>query len=376
MNQKKIIVYPYDDQFTPVLRHRELLRDYEIVGLVAPKGWGLSGKDAGEADRGGYLGILVASDFDDSLDRCDAVLFCESRTGLEFEKYFMPKVLKAISDGKDIIFTFSLKQDIYDKIFTECDAHGVDFKYYHHPEPQEASQAMAGEGELLFYDIDVPVIFVLGIGERAHKFEIQLALRENITKMGYKVSQVGTRGYCELLGFHSFPSFMYGHAMSEINKIVSFNHFIKNLENEERSDLIIIGVPGGIMPFNNRMPNRFGILAYEVSQAVTPDSAVFSCHYSEYKADYFNKMADTLRYRLGCKVDCYNMSNVMVDWTNSKYEKRIIYTSLDSRFIDEKLKNYDQLDIPVFNVLNDKGAAGIFDCLINKLAEYGETECL
>ncbi len=375
MRRDKIIVYPYDDQFTPVFRHRELLKDYEVVGLVSPRGWGLTGRDAGEADNGSPLGLFITSDFDGSMDICDAVLFSESRTQPEFRQYFMPKVMSAIEAGKDILFTFPLKNDICNEISRACDTHGVDFKYYHYPEPRKALQGIFSEDELLF-DIDTPVIFVLGTGERTNKFEIQLALRENIMKMGYKVSQIGTRGYCELLGFHSFPRVMFGNAISEISKIVSFNRFIKGLERDEHPDVIVIGVPGGIMPFNNRLPNRYGILAYEVSQAVTPDSTVYSCHYSEYTPEYFSKMNDTLKYRLGCKVDCYNMSNNIFDWVASKYEGRMVYTSSNSRFVDEKLRAYEQLGLPIFNVLNSEGAVRMTDCLINKLAEYGETECL
>jgi peptide maturation system protein (TIGR04066 family) len=373
MCKHKIVVYPYDDQFTPVLRHQDLLQDYEVVGLVSPKGWGLTGRDAGEADNGSPLGISVTSDFEGSLECCDAVLFSESRIQLEFRQYLMPKVMKAIEAGKDILFTSSLTDDLCNEILKACTDHSVDFIYY--PETRGVSRGIAGDDDLLC-DIDTPVIFVLGTGERTNKFEIQLALRENIMKMGYKVSQVGTREYCELLGFHSFPRFMFGDAISETSKIVSFNRFIKGLERNECPDVIIIGIPGGIMPFNNSLPNRFGILAYEVSQAVTPDSTVYSCYYSEYTPEYFSKMIDTLKYRLGCKVDCYNMSNNIFDWVISRAEGRIAYTSSNSRFIDEKLKAYEQLELPVFNVLSSEGIARMVDCLINKLSEYGETECI
>ncbi|HEX2925349.1 MAG TPA: TIGR04066 family peptide maturation system protein [Ruminiclostridium sp.] len=267
MSKTKIIVYPYDDQFTPILRRRELLRNYEVVGLVSPRGWGLNGRDAGQADNGSPLGLSITSDFDGSLELCDAVLFSESRTQLEFEQAFKPKVMKAIETGKDILFIFPLKEEIRNEISKACATRGVNFKYY--PEIRLAPQRIFGEDDLAL-ELDTPVIFVLGTGERTNKFEIQLALRENMMKMGYKVSQVGTRGYCELLGFHSFPGFMFGNGISEISKISSFNRFIKGLEGDECPDVIIIGVPGGIMPFNNRLPNRYGILAYEVSQAVTP----------------------------------------------------------------------------------------------------------
>ncbi len=106
--------------------------------------------------------------------------------------------------------------------------------------------------KLEIQEIKTPVIFVMGVGENAHKFEIQLSVRENLFNMGYKVSQVGSRNYCEMFNFHSFPEFMYSNMYSETEKIKLFNNFIKNIENQENPDVIIIGIPGTIMRINNK----------------------------------------------------------------------------------------------------------------------------
>lgn len=375
MDKDRIIVYPYDAQFCPILRHKELFENYEIVGLVSPMGWGFIGKDAGDVDDGKHLGMLISNDFDKSLELCSTVLFSESRTPLDFEKYIMPNVLKCVEARKNIIFTISITNDVYNTILNKCTEHGVSFRYYNYRDEQVFPPKIGPYDEVL-YDIQTPVIFVLGTGDRTNKFEIQLALRDEIQKMGYRLSQIGTRAYCELLGFHSFPSFMYSSNISEIHKIILFNCYVKNIEKEESPDVIIIGIPGGVMPFNNTLTNKFGVLAYEVSQAVTPDTSVFSCHYADYKEEYFTRMMDSIRFRLGCKIDCFNISNVMFDWSNSNNEKRMIYTSLDAVLMDEKLKIYKELDTPVFNVLNSKDAVHMAQCLINMLSEYAQSECI
>ena len=179
-----------------------------------------------------------------------------------------------------------------------------------------------------------------------------------------------------MLGFHSFPKFMYDGAIPETNKIVLFNHLVKKIEKEEQPDVIIIGIPGGIMPFNNNLVNHFGIIAYEVSQAVAADSAIFSCHYAEHYSDYFTKLSDLIKYRLGCEINCYNMANVSFDWSNSKYENKMLYTTLDSNFIDEKITDYKTLSTPVFNVHNSRGAGEMAEYIINTLSEYGKTACI
>ncbi|EPR11661.1 TIGR04066 family peptide maturation system protein [Ruminiclostridium papyrosolvens] len=375
MENKKVLIYPYDSGFTPILRHRQFLVGYEIVSLVSPGGWGLKGRDSGDADKSGHTGLNVTADFDEALELCDIVMIVDSEKHLDFQKYIMPKVFTAAEHGKDITVTAQLRDEDLKTISQKCKEAGVGFKYLNYPENHKKFPTITVENEFL-YNINTPVVFVLGIGERTSKFEIQLSLREKFLSEGYKVSQIGTRGYCELLGFHSFPEFMFNGTLPETNKIVFFNHLIKKIENDEQPDVIIIGIPGGIMPFNNNLTNRFGILAYEVSQALPSDSAIFSCHYAEYDNNYFKGLSDLVKYRLGFEVGCYNISNVMFDWVNSKQENKNIYTTLDSTYIDEKLNLYSKMEIPVFNVQNTDSAGNMSEHIISKLADYGNAQCI
>lgn len=375
MKRHRTLIYPYDLECCPIVRHKKIIKEYEIVALVSPRGWGMTGKDGGTADYSSKMGLVISSDFEGNLSLCDTVLFCKSDKPLDFESIVMPKISQAIEAKKNIIISSSIKKELFDIISRKCAQNGVDFKYFGTLIKQQEFQEIPHEGEFI-HDIATPVIFVMGIGERTNKFEVQLSLRENIRKMGYIISQIGSREYCELLGFHSFPVFMYNKEISETNKIVLFNHYVKRIEMEENPDLIIIGVPGGIMPYNNNLTNRFGVLAYELSQAVTPDSTIFSCHYNEYLEEYFIKMVESVRSRLGCKVNCFNISNVVFDWNNSKEWRKESYISLDSEYVDKKMQDYAAYNQSIFNVLNHKDAQKMSEYIVNILAEYGETQCI
>ncbi|MCS4481257.1 TIGR04066 family peptide maturation system protein [Clostridium botulinum] len=187
--------------------------------------------------------------------------------------------------------------------------------------------------------IQTPIIFVLGTGDRSGKFEIQLCLRENLMQMGYKVSQVGSRNYCELMDFHSFPQFMYSTEITEEEKVIYFNNFIKDIELNDNSDVIIIGIPGGIMPFNDKYTNGFGILAYEISQAVKPDAAVFTTLYEDYNKEYFESIDNTIKYKFGFEIDCYNLSNIQFDWMKFENLNEQFYITLDYNFISKRKIN-------------------------------------
>ena len=117
VNKKEtLLVYPYDIHFTPIIRHKNLLESFIIIDPVSPNGWGYSGKDAGIIDGGNKINLNIQTDFDKQLFSCDTVLFTESETKINFENELYPEIKKAISKGKNIIITHSLKNDIQKEI--------------------------------------------------------------------------------------------------------------------------------------------------------------------------------------------------------------------------------------------------------------------
>lgn len=371
---RKLMIYPYDDEFNPVLKHKDLLEGYRISEVVSLKGWGFCGKDAGITNARDKLGFLVTNEFADRLNQCDAVLFCETRIPVDFDKIILPKVDLAAKYGKSILFAAKLEGQDYDEVLRKCNENNVDFKYFHNG-GKVWDDGNIGRFEESLLDIFTPVIFVFGTSQRTNKFDIQLSLRKSFMDKGYRVSQIGSRNYCELLGFHSFPSFMSSNR-SEDSKILMFNRYVKEIELTEAPDVIIIGIPGGVIPFNTKFTNKFGIFAYEVSQAVTPDASIFSSLYNEYRAEYFSMLSASVKYKLGYDIDCFNLSNNIFDWIDSDYNGKEVYVTVSADIVDEKLKDFDKLDTPVGNVLNDDSAERMAEFLMDKLAGYAETECV
>ncbi len=363
-------IYPYDLQFTPLLRHKEMIKDFDIIRVISPFCWGLCGKDAGFADRGPDLGILVESDFDQAISDCDTVVFVESEYPFDYETALLPKIRKAILAGNDIAMARALKKEQYDELKELCGRAGVSFTYYH---AMEWIKVEFTPRELKYHRIhknSVPVIFVSGDGERTRKFEVQLSLREKFLQEGYLVSQIGSREYCELLGFHSLPLFLW-EERSETEKIYLFNQYVKNIEIHEHPDVIIIGIPGGIMAQSDQNSTFFGITAYEISNAVAPDAAVFCTYYAGWKPAYFEKMCEVIKYRLGCVADCFVLSNARIDWNGSAD------TANDSRFyhigqrkVEQRKAELSEVSPPVFDILQQEDREKVAGLLLDKLMEY------
>lgn len=366
MNSKeKLLIYPFDIQSSPIVRHANLMGNYELTGIVSPNGWGFSSKDAGSVDGGEDIGINVNSSFNELIVSVDTVLFMESYNELDIKKLVYSKIQVAADKGKNIICTLNLEDELFKEINEKCMSKGKYFKYYSPSKGLNKCSDTCNLDSLL--EITVPVVFVLGVAERTHKFEIQLSLRENLIEAGYKVSQVGSRHYCEMLGIHSFPDFMYSTCLPETKKIILFNNYIKKIEIEEKPDIIVIGIPGGLMPFNKEFNNNFGIFAFEISQAIFPDIAIFSTLYGDYLPIYFEKISLSIRYRLGFEADFFNLSNNSFDFKGSQFAKSMQYLTVDSELVDVKKQNFKKNNISVTNILNQEDAKALTDNVIKKL---------
>lgn len=366
--RKKLIIFPFDSQVSPIVRHKSLLENMDIVGVVSPKGWGYDGQDAGRIGRGTALGLEVTSDFDAALDLCDTVYFTESYKTIDLDIFVYPKIFKAIEKGKNIICSVPIENSVYDEISAACKNTGVDFKYYNSLKYLDKYNFQESLPEKLLI-IKTPVIFIAGLGENVHKFEVQLALRENFLDIGYRVSQIGSRNFCELLEFHSFPAFMYSKGLSESDKILLFNRFVKQIESNEKPEIILIGIPGGIMPLSEKFTCKFGITAFEVSQALKPDAAVL-CTYYENETSYFNEISKAVRYKFGFPVDCHVLSNIMIDYDKSKRMNKMSISTVDCGFINEKITSYTGLNEPVYNILDKDNMQAMSKYIIDKLSEY------
>lgn len=362
---QKALVYPYDSEFSPVLRHKSLLCNLDVVKLVSPRGWGFTGMDASAADGGDTLGIKIEDNFEMAIEECDTLLLVDSICSLAFEKYIMPKVRIAAGMVKNIICTRSLNSDEVKEIEHICRETGSQFKCYIKEGKSEFE--IIAENRV---QIETPVVFVAGTGERSDKFEVQLSLREELIKRGYSVCQIGTRSFCELLGFHSMPDFILGTQIKESQKVCYFNHYIKQLETREKPDIIIIGIPGGIMPINDLFSNQFGIIMYEISQAVQPDYSILCSHNEEHDLSFYKEISEGVNHKFGFNIDCHIVSHIKIDWMESQNSKVLSYLSLDKGYIDSEIRHIDTSDIQIMNIYADGGPSQLTESVINRLSDY------
>jgi len=356
---EKAAIYPYSESYEPFVRHQQLIHKMKVESLISPIGWGLK-DDCVKTNKGK---LKVTDDFNSGIEKCSAVWFVDDAYISLSEEIIKKRLFEALQQDKKIIFTRDSGSEFNKKIRKIIPSGReivIGAKKYD----------FIKDDRKVYYDINTPVIFILGITENTDKFEVQVGLREQLIKKGYVVSSVSTRSDSTILGMHDFPNFMFDVCISETDKILSYNHFVKKIEWDENPEVIIIGIPGGVFPISKIKPNYFGITAFEISSALTCDYAVLCSSYLDYSKDlnYFSKISNGISEKLGFIIDYHHIAARTYDkLLELPIDVSSSWLTLDESFIERKVRSYNINN--VYNLRSYSAIERLADSIIEKLSE-------
>ena len=350
--KKKLLISPLDINTTPIVRYRDLLQNYTLVGAVAPTGWGYENKDVNFIDGGQETAFTVNNDFEEKIKECDSVLFNFSNHGTNLSKYLKPQIELASNMGKEVLISDSCNSENKKNIEEFKNLNNVTI----------LNNIVSMEKTTVYkelFNINTPIVLVVGLGERCNKFETQLSVKEYFEQSGYNVCLIGSKGYSKLFDSEVIPSFLFDNQYDIEEKIYLFNHYVKELERTKAPDVFVIGIPGGIMPFNQKETNHFGVLSYIASNAFRADAVVMNLYFDFYTDEYFKEMYSYCKYKYDFNVICHVIANTKYDLNLENIEEYLTFLSLDSRFtvsnISEKLKTKRN----IYNVFKDRTESNI-----------------
>lgn len=333
---KKLMVYPFTKETCPIARFRHLLEGYELISAVPPKGFDWERRDACELDGGSPTGIILGESFLDELELCDAVMlnygkYISEKEKVKYEAYIRDSEKELVSF--DQVPILNENEEIYP--------------------------------DMPLIEIPVPVIMVMGQGENCQKFEIQLGLREAFKRECYRVSQLGTKAFSGLFGFRMLPS------VPEVplwKKVYLYNKLFRETYEKEKPDVIIVGVPGGIMPVNSYKYEFFGETAFALASAARPDFTVLSFYFVQPTEGYFELLRQYVRFHLGVGQVCFHASNTK--YIEDDSVRQLSYLTLQSSFVLDKI-NQNGFDISSnpFNALIPESCKPVYQSIIEKLQQ-------
>lgn len=365
MKIKTATIYPYSKDDVQLIRYAHLLTEIMPVKAVSPPGWGLCGSDATKIDGGKAQGIQITDDLEKALKKTDVLIVTS------FANYFG----KTGNLGDTCKLAIQMKKPV---ILLYPPETKEDENYIKQVKQQNLLYWMAEKNDNYIIEIskyhycselDSPVVFITGEGPLTGKFETQLGIRHEFLKRGYKVSQIGSRPFCELFGFHSLPGFLFHGGLDEIQKIISLNYYVKGIEKNENPDVFIVGIPGGIMPIVQQIHNNYGILHVEIGAALEPDIIVHNLYSSEHTTSYLEKTAHLIEGRLGTRTDCFILSNTIIDYSTIN-ETGEFRTVTFPKMYDKPIPNR----IPVLPILLPNTFSLATDILLSTLEDYGAVQ--
>jgi peptide maturation system protein (TIGR04066 family) len=229
MKNYKIAIYPYNSEIDPFLEYSYFLQSqYAIKAIIFPKGWGY-------ANKSNNVKNFCAKNLTayESLKEMDDTINCIFIPEFELTEQFqcdminnisgvLPNIVKIICAARLTDFNLSKIKELCARTNGKCEFEyrnemasdfGYDLKISSHNEIFDET----------LDDIPVPIIAVVGMWEKVDKFYTSLTIRDIFLNNGYKVSQIGSRNYCEIMGFHSFPRFMLNPEIDEVKKVILFN---------------------------------------------------------------------------------------------------------------------------------------------------------
>ncbi|RRJ67111.1 TIGR04066 family peptide maturation system protein [Paenibacillus oralis] len=344
--RKKLAIYPFFEELMPVLQYKNKIRDYELVYAITPTGWE-SFSESGEFSE--YI--------------------CSE------ERFYSENLIHSIDIFLLCLPMFQINSSIYHRIITLAEQYGKQIIYEIELEPI-IKELFKGQGICLnpelsditpsteIVSIDVPVIMILGLGENCEKWRIQLDLRDFFHLKGYRASLISSNPISQLLGFHTLPSSLDNKGLIFSQQVQNLNSFIKKIELKEKPDVIILGVPGGILKYSNSVPNGYGYLPFLISNAVTPDLSILSLYGGNYTEQNIQEIKSTCYYRFGVVVNYFHISKKICDYNFET--KRINYYSVDNSYLVENIVKPQQ-NKNTFNISDSTSTQMVFEMIIQEL---------
>lgn len=351
-----IIIYPFCAELLPVVRHfNDLQNRYSIFKLVSLPGTGLVGHDAAFACNFPETGFTVEEKIDFSDPSWEAILLVRTLDSEVFSQSNLVRMAKKAFDaGKKVVYLDNHATNVPKEIVAMVASNPLRSCIY----TNDLDNTVNNRIDESFCQFDIPVLLVGGLLTEADVFEVLLGLVSNMKKDGLRPMVFARHPICKMFGFHSVSWIFDRTDLTEAQKISEMNFYVKDCENTERPDLILLEAPDAVIRFSDVYPNGFGIQSYMMSLAVRPDSFICCIPFDLADSSYINVLSNDFLIRLGTPINIAHISNVVVDSADLLQTRN--FSCVHTALIEVQRKIGKTLlapPIPLIDAVTDSGVA-------------------
>lgn len=343
-------VFPYNQNAQSIIDNTSLLVDGTLNQVISFK------QDSNLlANISKETGIMTSANFESAVkgSHYDSIVFLDNIDSFTEQGYL--KALRLATDcNKKIFLSNFLRKEL--KLSNYCNLNILERDIPCTPDFSINK----------LYEIDVPIICVAGFGENTDKFDIQLSLTSYYKNLGYNVATICSNPLGCLFGMYTIPAAMFEQKMSFKEKVILFNTLAYEINQSIVPDLIIVGIPGGIMPIDKHQFNYFAEMASIISYAIAVDIGILNLYFDQYIDDgYLEALQECCKYKYNIPIQTFCVARQKQDYDIERLKQN--YYFLSNSFIDKYLPDYQGLKYPVINLAHPEEVDAEFSHLTNLL---------
>ncbi len=330
-----IAIYPYCQELFSIVKYfDELQREYKLVSLISPEGYGLKGKDASFVNNYPNINIKVHSDVDEDMDKWEILLVVEvMQENLEVYNQKLELISKVLENNKKVFYFPKNIYDIKEEITIFEQKHRDNFLILGKEVEKEIINLEDVKNQTFDKNkITAPIFFIGGLLEQTDVTEIVFKIISYMIMKGKKILGYINSPMYSFLGLESIKPIFDNKAFSEKEKIDVLQYVISKRDSTNYPDFIIIEAPDPIMQYNTMIPNGYGIYTYMLTRVVDIDYFIACIPYKFLEKKFIDLIRKDWYIRLGCDIDIIHASNIVIDTTDSfeRKEISIFYENMDS----------------------------------------------
>lgn len=333
---KKAVVFPINYDNREIIQYSSLIEDYTIVlGIVLEK----FSDDTFPDDK-----VLRYSDLEIESIEFDTIIFL-SRVEDYSPDLYSSLINKAINLKKEIVITSDI-YELFQNILKDYEKTVIIKK---NKEIEDLKNNYDKQELKMLKNIRTPIISVIGMGDYCNKFSCELELRKFFVSRRYKVLQIGSKNISFLFGFENLPDFLYQKDYSLEDKAFLFNYFVSFYEERYQPDVILIGIPGGILPVNNKILNGLGEIPFAIMNSIKVDIGILCIYHNAVENHIIDEYIKCCKYRFNTIVDNILVSNTAFTFDMDRDMRSLKYYHLKKSI---HIDNNDCKGKEVFSICN------------------------
>lgn len=345
---KKAVVFPINYENREVIQYSSLIENYTILfGIILEK----SVDDTFPVDK-----VIKYSDFENGDIDYDTIIFL-SFTEEHYIDLYKALIKKAMESKKEIVISSGLYESFqylvkdYDKTVIVTKDKGI----------EEIKDIYDKQEMKVLKNIRTPIISVMGMGDYCNKFSCELELRKFFVSRDYKILQIGSKDFSFLFGFDDLPDFLKQKNYSLEDKAFLFNYLISYYEEKYKPDIIVIGIPGGILPVNNKILNGIGEIPFIIMNSIKVDIGILCIYNNATESHIIEEYTNCCKYRFNTKVENILVSNTAFTFDMDRDMRSLKYYHLQKSLGSNCTENEGE---KTFSICN---AESMIDTIYNKL---------